>query len=116
MEKNTIIKFCFISIIFLSFVLFLIIENREYEIMEISKIEKSDYNKLISIYGEIEKYSNYNEMHFFSLKDNTSSIDVVSFSIKNISISNGDKVLVVGNINFYNGKIQLIAKEIYVEK
>jgi exodeoxyribonuclease VII large subunit len=72
--------------------------------------ELKDY---FTIKGELHNYSKRNSNIFASLKDNSSSIDIVCWNAID-DFNNGDEVEIVGKINFYKktSKINLIVSSI----
>ena len=68
---------------------------------------------IITIKGELHNYSKRNQNIFAAIKDNQSSIDIISWNCLE-DFENGDEVEIVGKINFYKktSKINLIVSSI----
>ena len=114
-NRNNLIKIGFCMFIICYFFLFFHYHFYEMEVTKVKNITPNHYNHLIKTYGEIKDYSKYKDYHFFSLEDENKSINVVIFSIENLTLENNQKIFVKGIIGFYNSKIQVIAKEVILE-
>lgn len=64
---------------------------------------KINFDKNIYVKGEISNLKYWNNRTYLTLKDSNSSIDVVFFD-KNIANTNGDNVIIFGNVMFYRNK------------
>lgn len=70
----------------------------------------------IQIYGEISGFSVVRGNAYFSLKDNNAILSCICFGIedKNISVKNGDQVLLTGSVKYYakGGKLNFYTTNI----
>ena len=88
-------------------------------VYNINEIIKNKLNELsdidYKISGEISNAKQYNNVLYFTLKDNESAINCIHWDYNNVFTS-GDKVVVIGRINCYikNGSYQINVH--YIEK
>lgn len=89
-------------------------------ITQLNTLLKNSIKKIgqkITVKGEINNYrGKYSNTIYASLKDETSSINIIRFKATE-DVKNGDKVVINGSIDFYtkNGDIQLICSKIEIE-
>jgi exodeoxyribonuclease VII large subunit len=74
---------------------------------------KKNSPKNISVKGELSGYKKYNNTIYATLKDDTSSINLIKFRVTE-DFQNGNMVQVTGSIEFYskNGNINLMCNKI----
>ncbi len=117
-EKNILKISLFCSIIGVS-ILFLGINLMEVNKVNIEDIKEEDIGKLVSVEGKIKsKY--YNGEHlFFDLEDETDEIKIVVFEniIKKLKIEpdkirNGKEIFVSGEVEKYEGELEIIPNKI----
>lgn len=68
----------------------------------------------INISGELSGYKKHGTTIYSSLKDDTSSINIIKFRANQDNFKNGDLVLINGSIDYYikNGNVNLICNKI----
>jgi len=114
MKENVLIILCIISIFAGIILMFSVNRFFEPKITEIKDITE-DMN-YVKIFGKITKITTSKSgTTFLKIKDATGSIDVVVFknSIKGISeIKTGNKVEIIGKVDKYKEKIEIIAGQI----
>lgn len=79
--------------------------------VEIGQIEKSWTGKTLKVTGTAENVTKSGGNLFMDVKDSTGSILVVEFDSKS-SVKEGDAVNVTGHVALYEGKLEIIAKEV----
>lgn len=78
---------------------------------DIGEISGTDIGEKIQLNGEIEDFSSYNSSNFINISDETGSITAVSFNSPK-RFSEGEKVLVEGEVTMYHGKLELVADRV----
>jgi len=83
----------------------------------IVKIKDLKIGQIGTISGMVTSiYVSKDDNVFLKISDNTGGIDVVVFKSSNIDLAyeleNGDQVAVLGRVDDYKGKLEIIAKEI----
>jgi DNA/RNA endonuclease YhcR with UshA esterase domain len=89
----------------------------QYKNEAISKVEDLKIGQVERIEGMVNSVYVSKDNHvFLGVADNTGEIDVVAFKSANIDIAydleNGDQISVLGKVEEYKGKLEIIAKEI----
>jgi len=89
----------------------------QYNNENIVKVEDLKIGQIERITGMVTSaYVSKNDHVFLKVADNTGEITVVAFKNSNIDtayeLENGDQVSVLGRIDEYKGKLEIIAKEI----
>jgi len=89
----------------------------QYKNEAISKVEDLKIGQVERIEGMVNSVYVSKDRHvFLNIADNTGEIDVVAFKSANIDIAydleNGDQISVLGKVEEYKGKLEIIAKEI----
>ena len=88
-----------------------------------TKIEVKDYKPILNknigedvrLLGTITKISDKGSVVFVEVNQQ-SPITVVMFTDDNVNLKNGDEVEVIGEVQEYNGKSEIIAQKIRVIK
>lgn len=83
----------------------------EPETVDIEKIDQSQAGEVLAISGTAANVTSTGSNLFMDIKDSTGSIMVVNFD-SGISISEGASVSVIGSVELYEGKLEIIAREI----
>lgn len=83
----------------------------EPETVNIEKIDQSQAGEVLAIKGTAANVTSTGSNLFMDIKDSTGSIMVVDFDSET-SISEGAKVSVIGSVELYEGKLEIIAREI----
>lgn len=81
------------------------------ETVDIEKIDESQAGEVLAVKGAAANVTSTGSNLFMDVKDSTGSIMVVDFDSKS-SVSEGDSVSVIGNVELYEGKLEIIASEI----
>lgn len=79
--------------------------------VEIKNIDRGETGEVLEIKGTVANVSNNGGNLFMDLKDSTGSIMVANFDTE-VSVSEGESVSVIGNVELYEGELELIAQEI----
>jgi len=90
----------------------LIISVTELNILIKDEIKKNIPTKLC-VRGELSGYKKYGTTIYSSLKDDTSNINIIKFKANQDNFSNGDLVLINGNVDYYikNGNINFLCNK-----
>ncbi len=114
MKEKTLLKIALIAGIIGIVILFIISETIEIEETDIDKITKANEED-VKLIGKISKITNLDKVIFIELEQQ-SKITIVVFKDKNknISLYQGDKIEVIGQIEEYNGKLEVIGQRIRV--
>lgn len=83
----------------------------ETEKSDIGDIEKSWTGRTVKIEGNITSYSRSGGNAFMDVKDTSGSIFVVDFE-SDTDLEEGDRVEVTGNVELYEGELEVIAESI----
>ena len=89
----------------------------QYKNEKVSKIEDLKVGQIERIEGMVNSVYVSKDRHvFLSVSDSTGDIDVVAFKSANIDLAyeleNGDTVSVLGKVDEYKGKNEIIAQDI----
>ncbi len=115
MKEKTLIKIAFICGIIGLFILFIISDTIEIKEKNIDKINKANVEEDVKLIGTISRITNLDEVTFIELEQ-PATITIILFKDKNknISLYNGDNIEIIGQIEEYNGKLEIIAQRIRV--
>ena len=117
MPNTQIKRALLISSILLIFILLIIsikTKPKTYNLEELKNLAYKDNEKTIQTSGIIEK-TNYNQNSIsFYLKN--SSIQLIIFSNKFIDLKENQQLSVIGKLNFYKNKTQVLVDEIEIIK
>lgn len=111
-SEKKIIKYSLAAIIIGLLGLYLASIYIEPEKVSLSEIDEKLGGKFIATQGiatEV-KISNSSTL-FMTLESNNSRIKLIQFGVSNTDISEGDSVLVRGEVTRYKGEIEIIAKD-----
>ena len=115
MKENTLLKIALISGIVGLVALYLIstkIELKDYKPNKLSQNVGDD----VKFIGVIERISGKGDVAIIRVKQET-SVDVVAFNAGNeMALKNGDSVEVLGKVQEYKGKNEIVAQKISVVK
>ena len=98
--------------IFGIFLLLLLSNIIEPELVPISKISDSMLNKKVKIQGEIFKIQDKQSFKILSIEDNTGKIDVLCNCKNESQIKNNQKIIVAGKVQAYRDYLQISADKI----
>lgn len=79
--------------------------------VEINQIDESQTGEILEIEGAAVNVTNTGDNLFMDLKDSTGSIMVVNFDSQT-SVNEGESLNVIGHVELYEGKLEIIAREI----
>ena len=94
-------------------ILFAIASLASPEKIEITNLENAEIKEVIEINGVVTSAKDYGKIMFLELTQ-PQSVDVIVFKEKNISITKGEFVNIVGQIEDYNGEKEIVASSIEV--
>ncbi len=94
-------------------VLFFISDRISVDRINISEIDKEELGKEIKIIGKIERVFNSDKVVFLEISEmKTESVSVILFKDRDIELREGSYVEVEGEIDDYNGKMEVIANSV----
>ncbi len=109
MKEVTLIKLALISSIIGIIILYISVENISLNETEINKITYADND--IKIKGVITKLDEREKVTFLEISQ-PNTMNVVVFKDSKFDLKQNDYVEVIGSVEEYNGKLQIIAEEI----
>lgn len=112
MNENTLLKISLIISLIGVIGLFIILQNASIDEKTIEKVTSGDLNKKVKITGTASKVVRAGEATIISVAK-PSEINVVLFG-GNISFKEGAKIEVIGEVEEYNGKPEIIAQRVRV--
>ena len=113
MKEKTLLKIALSCSIVGLVVLFFISDSISVDQVAIGKIEDEDIGKIVKITGMIIRVSNTEKVMFIEVgEEKVEKVDVVLFKDKDFDLSPGDYVEIVGEIEEYKGKKEVIANKI----
>lgn len=113
MKEKNLLKIAFICGILGVVILFLISENTEISEKDIDKINKDNLEENVKLKGRITKITQLDKVTFIELEQ-PSTITVIVFKDENLSLYKGDDVEIIGEIEEYEGELEVIAERIRV--
>ena len=113
MKEKILFKLSFIFSLVGITILFFISENSNINPISISDIEKEEIGNTVKIIGKIERTTNLDKIIFLEVgQEKIETISVILFKDSEILLSKGDSVEIIGEIDDYNGKKEVIANSI----
>ena len=93
--------------------MFLISERIEVKEIDISKIENEKIGKSIKIIGRVGRVTDTGKMIFLEVEqEKTEQVTIILFKPGDITLTQGEYVEIVGEIDDYNGKKEIIANRV----
>lgn len=93
--------------------LFAISSTIEVSERTIDKITKGDVGTQVKINGMIDKITELNTTTFMTIvQPNDMTVVVFKEEKRNLSLSEGDYVEIIGNVDEYNGELEVLAQRI----
>lgn len=115
MKEKTLLRIALISGIIGLVILFIISDNLEIKEKDIDKINKANVEEDVKLIGTISRITNLEKVTFIELEQPaTMTIILFKDKNKNITLYKGDKVEIIGEIDEYNGELEVIAQRIRV--
>ena len=113
MDDSTLLKIALsISLVGLT-ALYIITETTTVPLNNIAEIDMTDMGKDVSIQGRIVKVNDYEKTIVLAVEDTEKNvISVILFKDGKTSIQTGLNIIINGEVEEYNGQIELIANEI----
>ena len=111
MKEQTVLKIALICALAGVVILYFISDNVSIDEKAINKIDNGNIEESVKITGRVERISNLENVAFLEISQ-PSSITVIVFG--NLNASAGDNVEVIGKIDEYNGKLEVIGQRIRV--
>ncbi len=111
MKEKTLLRIAIISALFGVFLLYIISENISIDETLISKIEGENIGNDVKVKGVVSDVYNGEKISIITI---TQPEDIEIIVYENVSISEGDYIEVIGEIDEYNGEKQVIGNRIRV--
>lgn len=80
--------------------------------IKLSELE-NNLGRKVSVTGYVSKVSLKPNVSFITLSDGKNFVEIVFFDLPSDQIKKGDNLRIVGTIERYKGKIELLAEDIY---
>ena len=74
----------------------------------INEIDETWMGNTVQVSGDVRDYHRTDNAAFFTVENSSDSINVVDFELRNVS----DTATVTGNVDIYQGDLQIVAQEI----
>jgi len=113
MKESTLFKLALICSLVGVLILFFVSDNVDVREKAISKIEMENVGEDIKLKGYISKITDLEKVMFVEITQ-PEKIDVVLFKKGNISLYEGSYVEILGEIDEYGGKMQVIGNRVRV--
>jgi len=95
------------------FLLFIVAENLEPKLIQISEVDGKQFDSYVKIRGEILDVKKTPGLYILSVEDSSEKIDIIIFRGKEtISFAKGSIIEVIGKVSEFRGKLQIEAVEI----
>lgn len=112
MKENQLLKVSLVFSLIGIFIIFILTFTLEVEKYDIGSLSKDNLDENVKVKGVIEKFGESPGLYFITLKDDTGSIPVVIFKNEKLELQEGLELEIIGDVVEYQGKIEIIAKEI----
>ena len=113
MKEKTLLKIALICGIIGLIILFIISDNLEIKEKDIDKINKANVEEDVKLIGKISKITQLDKVAFIELEQ-PATMTIIVFKDKNLSLYKGDNIEIIGEIDEYNGELEVIAQRIRV--
>lgn len=116
MKEKTLLKIALTCSIIGIVFLFVIFNNIDVKHSDISKIQdEEDIGNIVKIYGKVIRASDTGKVLFLEIgQEKIERIDVVVFKEEDINISEGEHVEIIGEVEEYKGKKEIIANKVSI--
>ena len=109
MHDKTLLKIAITFSIIGLIVLFFISDKIEVDEITIDKLDEMEIGKTVKIKGYVENVNNLEKVAFLKIaQEKTETVSIVLFKEENISLEQGDYVEVVGEVEEFEGKKEII--------
>ena len=109
MKEKTLLKIAIISALAGIFILYLISDNIEISESSIGNIENEDIGSDVKVKGVVKDVFNGESISIITI---TQPYDMKVILFENVSISEGDYIEVIGEIDEYNGELEVIGNRV----
>lgn len=116
MDDKMLLRVALVTAVVGLFVFLLIVEKVEVGERSIAKIDELPEGKEIKVVGVVQRVSQQETVAFIELaEEKIETITVVLFKDKNVSINEGDFIEVVGSLEEYRGKKEIIGNKVEIK-
>lgn len=110
-DERVVLRLCIIMAISGLTLTYLATKMHEPQITEVGGIKKEMIGETVAVKGKVEDEYISEDTLFFTLKNNSKTIQVVKFSYNGNKIGDKD-VIVEGKVDEYNNELEIIAENI----
>ena len=115
MKEKNLLKIALICSLVGVVILFFVSENLSIDEMDVSKIEDEKIGKTVKIIGSIERVSDTEKVMFLEIgQEKVSTVTVILFKDADISLEKGDYIEIIGSVEDYEGKREVIANRVRI--
>lgn len=114
MEEKRLLELALFCSIIGIFIILIISERIEADVINIGKINSSLNEKEVKILGEISKVRETPGLFILEVKDQNNSIKTIVFKEDNLKLKKGDMIEVTGEVKEYKGETEIDASEIKI--
>jgi len=111
MQEKTLLKIAIISALAGIFLLYLVSDNITIDESSIGNIENEEIGRDVKVMGVVEDVFNGEKISIITISQ-PSDMKVILYD--NVSISEGDYIEVIGEIDEYNGEMEVIGNRVRV--
>jgi len=111
MKENTLLKISIICALVGVFVLYLISDNIKLDETAISKIKNEEIGNNVKVKGVVKDVFNGEKVSIITITQ-PEEMKVITYG--NVSLKEGDYIEVIGEIDEYNGNLELVGNRIRV--
>lgn len=79
--------------------------------VKVEEIDRGQTGEVLEVEGTAANVTSTENNLFLDVKDSTGSITVVAFDTDS-TVGNGESISVIGSVELYEGKLEIIAREI----
>jgi len=109
MKEKTLLKIAIISALAGILILYLISDNIEVSKSSIGKIENEDIGSDVKVKGVVKDVFNGEKISIITI---TQPEEMKIILFENVSVSEGDYIEVIGEIDEYNGELEVIGNRV----
>lgn len=115
MKEKTLLKIALICSLVGLIGLFFVSERISIEEIDVSKINEEEIGKVVKIIGRIERVSDADKVMFLEIgQEKIETVSIILFKDSDISLEKGDYVEIIGSVEDYEGKREVIANRVRI--
>jgi len=114
LKESDLFKIALICSLVGIFLILFIVQKYEVPNFDISEIDKSMINDMVSVKGKINMLTETPGLYIINLEDSTGEITVVVFKEDELDLVVGEILDVEGEVTEYKNDVEIIAKQIKI--